>query len=610
VLGGAVDVALRTLLITWDPVWRPGPVGWLVAVLEAVGLLVALVAARRGLHADPAPVGRVGMLGGYLALSLLIFGSPGYVASSSGLSLGYACAVLLVGALVAIEALSRVALPGSSGRWPDRYGVVSAFLLVAGVTVALLGTGIAVAVAVVTTQIGAALVLARGLAAAAVPEEAYLDDAVTDPAERRAAEKLDRVAALELDQKQDAEPVPDPDEPPAPDLADATPDELRDLALTRRRERRSAVGFGVAGLLTGLSFVLVVLLYQVHYEKPLPFPNQAVPIAAAVLLGALALGRRLWMPPADPPVATDQSAAWRGAFAPLAVLPAILVLAPVLVLVTAPVPATPPVREAPPSPGPRGTSPTPGGASETPGSREVPPATDPDRFRLVSWNVHYLRNADGVIDPEAVARAIERQRPDVVLLQEVSRGWPIGGTLDGVEWLSRRLAMRYVYAPAADRQFGNVILSRLRITAADVGELPQGEGTMRRSYAAASVQLPGGRTVRLYDVHLAHRDQDTPTRLAQLAALLTAWDSRSAAVIAGDFNASPGSVEIAEMTDAGLVSAQDATGNGGLLTSPTDRPRYRIDWIFGTPDVAFEHFVRPAVRTSDHFPLAVTVHLG
>jgi endonuclease/exonuclease/phosphatase family metal-dependent hydrolase len=228
----------------------------------------------------------------------------------------------------------------------------------------------------------------------------------------------------------------------------------------------------------------------------------------------------------------------------------------------------------------------------------------------VSWNVHYLRNADGVIDPETVAREIERQRPDVVLLQEVSRGWPIGGTLDGVEWLSRRLGMLYVYAPAADRQFGNVIFSRLRITAAEARELPQGAGTMRRSFAAATVELPGGRTVRLYDVHLAHRDQDTPTRLAQVTALLKAWDGRSPAIIAGDFNAPAGSPVIGRLTGAGLTSAQDTTGNGGLLTSPTDRPRHRIDWIFGTPDMAFEDFVRPAARTSDHFPLAVTVHLG
>jgi endonuclease/exonuclease/phosphatase family metal-dependent hydrolase len=449
--------------------------------------------------------------------------------------------------------------------------------------VALLGHGIAVVIAVVAAQVGAALVLARGLATVAVPEEALLDGGELDPAERRAAEKLDRATALELDQKQDSEPVPDPDEPPAAaDLSDPLdpspddPDELRDL--TVRVRRRSAAGFGVAGLVAGLGFVLVVLLYQVHYEKPLPFPNQAVPIAAAVVLGLLALGRREWI---SPPPPSDERAARRGALSRLAVVPGVLLLAPVLLLVTAPVPATPPHFQ------PR----------------------HGDEFRLMAWNVHYLRNGDGVIDPEAVARAIERQHPDVVLLQEVSRGWPIGGTLDGVEWLAHRLEMPYVYAPAADRQFGNVIFSRLRLVDGAVGELPQGDGTMRRSYAVATVELPSGRRVQLYDVHLAHRDRDTPTRLVQIEELLRGWNSSAPAVIAGDFNAGPGSAEIAKVTDAGLTSAQDATGYGGD-TSPTDRPRCRIDWIFGTSDVAFSRFEILDVRTSDHFPLVTTVHVG
>ncbi|MGH3739553.1 MAG: endonuclease/exonuclease/phosphatase family protein, partial [Micromonosporaceae bacterium] len=260
------------------------------------------------------------------------------------------------------------------------------------------------------------------------------------------------------------------------------------------------------------------------------------------------------------------------------VVPAVLLLAPVLVLATAPTPA---------GAEPRG-----------------------DRFRMVSWNLHYFRTADGGIDAEAVAATIEAQKPDVVMLQEVGRGWPIGGGLDGAEWLSRRLAMPYVYAPAADEQFGNLILSRIRIIEAGYGDLPQGESTMRRSYGSATLELPSGRTVRMIDVHLAHREQDTPTRLRQIKTLLDGWDGDAPAVIAGDFNAAPGTPEIKPLTEAGLVSAQDTTGHVGLLTAPTDRPAYRIDWIFGTSDVAFSDFVRPDTRASDHFPLAVTVTLG
>src|SRR6266508_957252 len=500
VLGGAVDVALRTVLLTWDPVWRPGLVAWLIVLVECAALLLTMVSARPLLHPDPHPVGRVGLLGGYLALSLLIIGSPGFVASASGLGLVYAAALLLVGALLAVEALSRTALPGGSGRWPDSRGYGAAALLVGGVTVAILVTGVFAAIGVLVAQVGAALVLARLLATAARPgadkarsghraarsgeggPDGQLEEEL-DPAELAAAEKLDRATAVDDDE------------------------ELRSVSLRHRVRRRSAAGFGVAGLTAGMSFVLVVLL------------------------------------------------------------------------ASTPAPAAPAKGKA-------------------------------DSLRLVSWNIHYARNADGVIDPETIAATLEKQRPDVIMLQEVSRGWPIGGTLDGAEWLSRRLAMPYVYAPAADEQFGNLILSRVRITRVATGALPQGTSTMRRSYARATVELESGRTLDLFDLHLAHHDRETPTRLAELKVLLGAWHSKAPAVIAGDLNSGPGSNEVARFHDAGLVSAQDTTGHSGLLTSPTDRPAHRVDWIFGTPDLSFSHFAMPRVTASDHFPLAVTVQLG
>ena len=569
VLGGAIDVGIRTLLSTWDPVWRADLIGWPVAVVECVALVWLVFAARPTIHPDPYPVGRVGVLGGYLALSVLMFGSPAYVAAVTGLSLPFASAVLLVGALFAVEALSRSALPGGSARWRDlsgRYaGGIAAGVLVVAVTVALLVQGIVAAIAVVAMQVAAALVLARALARS-TPDRP-MPVMWTDPGEREAAEKLD--AGL----------VPDEE------------DAFRELTVSHRPRGRCALAFGSSTLAAGLGYVAVVLLYQVHYEAPLPVPNQVVPILAAVVLALLGLGEGAWsaMPAGEEPTPAEASgdraaerAAKRGRLAPLAVVPAVLLLAPTAMLATSPAPATPPAS----------------------GDANV------GSFRLVSWNVRYLRDPNGRMDPEAVAKVIEEQKPDVVLLQEVPRGWPISGGVDGVEWLSRRLAMPYVYAPAADQQFGNLILSRLRITDVETRTLPKGNGSMNRSYAAATVELPNGRTVRLYDVHLAHRDNQTPTRLAQLEVLLDARAEHTPAVVAGDFNSGPGSQEITKVIGTGLVSAQDTTGYGGAATSPTDRPTHRIDWIFGTPDVAFTDFALLRTQTSDHFPLAVTVSIG
>ncbi len=562
VLGGAADVALRALLGTWDPVWQPGVVGWIVVAAECVALIYAL-GEHHQLHPDPYPVGRVGAVGGYLALWLLILGSPGFLASASGLSLAYATAALLVGALFAVEALSRSALPGGSGRWTDLSGRwaggFAAGMLTIGVAGALLSTGIAALIAILIGQVGAALTLARVLTPA--KPASWARGRFSDPAEQRAAEQL------ELSEEEFEA------------TAAATSDAMGSKLRFRPRSGLGG-GFATAGLAAGLCYVLVTLLYQVHYEMPLPFPNWLIPIGAAVLLGVLGLGERPFSPPGGTAAPSDERAAKRGRLAPLAVLPAMLLLAPVVVLVTTPAPA----RESAPAPA----------------------AT----YRLVSWNLHYAANRAGAIDPESIALAIEKQRADVVMLQEVSRGWPIGGGLDGAEWLSRRLGMPYVWAPAADGQFGNLILSRLRIVNGSTHLLPRGEGSMNRSYAAATVELSSGRKARLVNVHLTHRESDTATRLAQIKALLKANSRSGPTVIAGDFNSVPGSEEIALLRDAGLVSAQDNTGNGDLLTSPTDRPQHRVDWIFGTPDVHFDDFARPRVTASDHFPLAVTARLG
>src|SRR5690606_3435636 len=124
--------------------------------------------------------------------------------------------------------------------------------------------------------------------------------------------------------------------------------------------------------------------------------------------------------------------------------------------------------------------------------------------RLMSWNLRYGRDASGSPDPETIAATIEQEAPDVVVLQEVNRGWPIGGGVDLAEWLSRGLAMRYEWSPAADGQFGNVILTRMPYSEVTAGRLPFVDGPMQRSYLALTLHLADGGELRVIDAHLQH----------------------------------------------------------------------------------------------------------
>lgn len=324
------------------------------------------------------------------------------------------------------------------------------------------------------------------------------------------------------------------------------------------------------GLAAGaVGFLGLVLLFQIHYEIPLPVSNRWLPPLATILLG-LGLLRR----PAPTTAGVGEP---RRTSAVAAGLPVLLLLIPAAVWLARP------------------------DAAFHAGSR--------DRVRLVDYNIHLGVDVDGQLNPEAIARAIEAQDPDVVVLQEVGRGWAIGGSVDLAGWLAYRLDLSYRFQPAADRQFGNAILSRVPILASEGARLPFGEGPQRRSYLRVTLDLGDGRTLEVFGAHLQHQEM-TDTRLMQIEALLAAWDGASPAVIAGDINAQPNAPEIQRFTEEGLLSAQDETGNGDLATASEPAfPGDRVDWIFGA-GVGFEDFEIPQTRASDHLPLVVTVVVG
>lgn len=545
-LGGATDIAVRAAFGTWDPVWRPGLLPWLWTIVACAGLALLLARTWRGFDPAPAPTrvtARYAVLGPYLGLYVLVLGSPAYVASQSGLGAPWAAVVLLLGAVLSIEAVAR------ASRLDVRYRWVVAGVAVVAVGVALFTSGVPALVAVLVGQVAAVLLLSH------VPRS-FGDGSSTDPdcsivslSNSSTIGQSIRRGKMSATSRPRATPHPTrtiprptPTNPPTP-----TP-----------------LGYALAGLGTGLGFVAIVLPYQANYDLPLPVDNRLLPILAALLLALPAVRTAL-------PVAAD-------GLRRLAGVPAVLLVVPVLVLVTTPAPARPVSRG--------------------------------DTVRLVTWNLHYAVNADAAVDPATIARVLGAQHADVILLQEVNRGWPIGGGTDVAEWLSRALAMPYVWSPAADGQFGNVILSTLPLSDVDTGRLPYGAGPQRRSYAAATVELRSGRSLRVMTAHLQNQTDNHATRTREIDALLARWHRRSPAVIAGDFNSMPGWPEINRFTAAGLVSAQDTTGHAGMLSSPTDRPKYRPDWIFGTDDVSFGDFAMPRTAASDHYPLVASVSLG
>ena len=232
----------------------------------------------------------------------------------------------------------------------------------------------------------------------------------------------------------------------------------------------------------------------------------------------------------------------------------------------------------------------------------APAATEPARamFRLMTYNIHQGFNADHVPSLDALAEAIARESPDVLLLQEVVRGWMIDEQHDALIVLSERLAMPYIFGPNVGDLYGNAVLSRYPIA------------EVRRVHFASQPSLArqprGALLVRIGDVlvintHLDDVSDSSAVRQEQMRTILREWDGEKLAILAGDMNATPETIEIALIDQAGFGDLAESAG----LTFPADNPSKRIDYVWGIGVTGSNAHTVDAPNASDHRGLVVNV---
>ncbi|WP_433468685.1 endonuclease/exonuclease/phosphatase family protein [Spirillospora sp. CA-128828] len=316
----------------------------------------------------------------------------------------------------------------------------------------------------------------------------------------------------------------------------------------------------------GLLIAVILVPYQVSAVSPLPVPNNVLPGLAGILLGALAAiaaARGGPLPARAPLRAVTAGAA------------ALVLLAGTLVFTVA----------------------APDG--------KAPAAPVPGQVRVLSYNIHDAVNQSGRLDPEGVARVIEGQKAQVVLLQEAGRGSLLSGTTDVGVWLSRRLGMRLIWGPAADGQFGNAILTSLPVRSSGTGRMRKGDWSQIRGYVWARLGV-GGTTMDVWSTHLEGGDDQAGERSREIATLLRAWGGAPRTLIGGDFNAGAGSAELDAMTDG--TDLRNAAIGGEPY--PTRSDGASTDWVFGSDGVMVTDYDVPVSDASDHYPVAVTVRIG
>ena len=315
---------------------------------------------------------------------------------------------------------------------------------------------------------------------------------------------------------------------------------------------RTSVAVGIGSLI----FVMVSFAYQIDITNPLPFSNRILAPGCALILAIAAVGKN----PSEVRV------------------PKGLIAVPLAFLIVIPV----------------------GIALTTPASALI--QGDGRSLRVMSWNIHSAIAADGMLDPPGLAAQIRAANPDVVVMQEIARGWTIAGTTDEAAWLARDLGFEFAWAGAADGQFGNLLLSRYPIVSAQAVPLPFGDGPQHRSFVKGVISIGGGTEVTVLGAHL---ESTTPkTHADQVIYMLADVAGAPRTIIAGDMNMQPTNADRLLFAKAGYHSAQDSTGHGSESSAlspnfPGDRP----DWIFGTEAVMFTDFQIGYSIASDHLPL-------
>ncbi len=328
----------------------------------------------------------------------------------------------------------------------------------------------------------------------------------------------------------------------------------------------------LAAAVAGLGLVLPLLAYLVDDRGLLGIDNALVVLAAAVVVA----GTGLRLGPPEPAMdATDELPARRVNAVRLLALPALALVAV--------------------------------GWWQTRPVTVVPEATAGPRLTVLTWNLHHGVAPGTAVDLDGVARTIEAADPDVVTLQEVSRGWPPGGGTDMATWLGRRLGMTVSYAPAADRQIGTAILSRSALTdVAPIG-LPAAAERAQDCALGATVTLSGGTPVRVSTARLRPRGPGATSAPDEVGVLVADLPDVGAQVLTGDLGAPPGGPERAALTAAGWISAAPVDDPGGATS------RTGADSVAGQPGSVLGRGVGSvAVRVLDvrqtwHLPVVAVV---
>jgi endonuclease/exonuclease/phosphatase family metal-dependent hydrolase len=223
--------------------------------------------------------------------------------------------------------------------------------------------------------------------------------------------------------------------------------------------------------------------------------------------------------------------------------------------------------------------------------------------RIVSYNIqgHAARKKPDHL--RGIAEVLKRLAPDVVGLQEVHRNTTVARSVDQSEILSKETGLQLAFGRSfagLGGEYGNAVLTRGEIGTTTVHPLP-GKGEPRTA-VQCQIRLDS-LTMDFFVTHLAAWFWLLrKTRARQVAELVRMTASAPAAVLVGDFNASPSAREMAP-----IVKCEHLQSCGTRCEATHGFSKQHLDYVFFDRGWNVKESVVMKIGPSDHWPHLVVL---
>lgn len=223
----------------------------------------------------------------------------------------------------------------------------------------------------------------------------------------------------------------------------------------------------------------------------------------------------------------------------------------------------------------------------------------PQTLRVLTYNIHHGEGVDERFDYDRLAGVIKKLEPDIVALQEVDFGTERASGVDQAKRLAKLCRMHYAFGQAMPHeggQYGEAILSRFPIEKTIVHPLPYDLDLEPRAAIEVVLRPAGIGSISFVGTHLCHKSNDLRVRQTQRLTQLFTSKEGCPVILAGDFNARPGSEPMNVLLNADWTDAVS--------------PRSVIDYVLVRacdPWIVREVIIVDEPIASDHDPVLVVL---